>query len=275
MSDAPADTEVAAVPAVPADAGKPGKKAGGRAKAPASKPVKAAVVKSPKKPRAKTTSDHPKISVMVNGAIKGLAERGGSSLKAIKKYINDTYKVDAEKLAPFIRRYLKSGVTNGALVQVKGKGANGSFRLPAKGATAASAVAGGAAKGIKVKKAVVKPKKAVAGSPKKAKAAAASPKAKAKKPAVAAASPKKVKPAAKAKKVEAVVAAPAPASPAKPKKAAAAVAAPKKTAKAAAPKKSPVKPKTAAKATKKPKSPKPKKSAKPKAAPKKAAPKKK
>ncbi|KAL3290516.1 hypothetical protein HHI36_023856 [Cryptolaemus montrouzieri] len=41
-------------------------------------------------------------------AIKGLKERSGSSLQAIKKYIAANYKVDPEKMAPFIKKYLKS-----------------------------------------------------------------------------------------------------------------------------------------------------------------------
>lgn len=86
---------------------------------------------SPKKAKSKPT--HPKTSDMVNAAIKSLKERGGSSLQAIKKYIGANYKVDAEKLAPFIRKYLKAAVTSGSLVQTKGKGASGSFKLPAVG----------------------------------------------------------------------------------------------------------------------------------------------
>nr|CAH7738787.1 unnamed protein product [Callosobruchus chinensis] len=71
---------------------------------------------------------------MVINAIKGLKERGGSSLQAIKKYIAANYKVDAEKVAPFIKRYLKSSVASGALVQTKGKGASGSAKKSSKGA---------------------------------------------------------------------------------------------------------------------------------------------
>lgn len=92
----------------------------------ATTPKKAAAPKS-KKPRSKPT--HPRTSEMVNAAIKALKERAGSSLQAIKKYIASTYKVDAEKHAPFIRKYLKSAVASGILVQTKGKGAAGSFRL--------------------------------------------------------------------------------------------------------------------------------------------------
>lgn len=88
---------------------------------------KAAKPKSTKSQRPK--SSHPPTSEMVNAAIKELKDRKGSSLQAIKKYIASTYKVDGEKLAPFIKRYLKSAVTSGAVVQTKGKGASGSFKL--------------------------------------------------------------------------------------------------------------------------------------------------
>ncbi|XP_033328603.2 histone H1 [Megalopta genalis] len=77
----------------------------------------------------RTKSSHPPTSEMVNAAIKELKDRKGSSLQAIKKYITSTYTVDGEKLAPFIRRYLKTAVTSGAVLQTKGKGASGSFKL--------------------------------------------------------------------------------------------------------------------------------------------------
>ncbi|KOB67773.1 Histone H1 [Operophtera brumata] len=75
---------------------------------------------------------------MVKSAIKMLKERSGSSLKAIKKYIAAEYKVDSEKLAPFIRKYLKSAVESGALIQTKGTGASGSFKLESKSAKSAA-----------------------------------------------------------------------------------------------------------------------------------------
>ncbi|KAG8291291.1 hypothetical protein J6590_063924 [Homalodisca vitripennis] len=75
-------------------------------------PKKAKAAAASKKPRVKPA--HPPTSDMVNAAIKSLKERGGSSLQAIKKYIAANYKVDAEKLAPFIRKYLKSAVASGA-----------------------------------------------------------------------------------------------------------------------------------------------------------------
>lgn len=188
-----------------------------------------------KKPRVKP--NHPPTSDMVNSAIKSLKERGGSSLQAIKKYISANYKIDAEKLSPFIKKYLKTAVTGGKLIQTKGKGASGSFKLSAAG------------KG----KSESAPKKSAAARPKKAKAAGEK-KPKAKK----AASPAKKKSAPKA---------------ADKKKAAAPAKAAKKAKAVKAPKEKSTKPKAAAK---KPKTPKPKKAAPAKkAAPKKAAPKKK
>jgi hypothetical protein len=86
---------------------------------------------SAKKPRVKPV--HPRTSEMVANAISSFKERGGSSLQAIKKYIAANYKVDSEKLSPFIKKYLKTAVASGELVQTKGKGASGSFKVaPAK-----------------------------------------------------------------------------------------------------------------------------------------------
>uniref|UniRef100_T1IEP6 H15 domain-containing protein n=3 Tax=Rhodnius prolixus TaxID=13249 RepID=T1IEP6_RHOPR len=97
---------------------------------------------SPKKKAGPKTANkkasHPPTSQMVTAAIKDLKERGGSSLQAIKKYISTTYNVDAEKMSLFIRKYIKSAVETGELVQTKGKGAAGSFRLGGSDNTAKS-----------------------------------------------------------------------------------------------------------------------------------------
>lgn len=84
-----------------------------------------------KKP--KTAPTHPKVSEMVNDAITSLKERGGSSLQAIKKHIGSHHKVDLDRLTPFIKKYLKTAVASGTLIQTKGKGASGSFKLSASG----------------------------------------------------------------------------------------------------------------------------------------------
>merc|ERR1712141_632321 len=76
---------------------------------------KAKKAAKPKKPAA-----HPPSSAMVKAAIKALADKKGSSLAAIKKYVAANYKVDIVKIAPHIRRALKKGVETKALIQVKG-----------------------------------------------------------------------------------------------------------------------------------------------------------
>jgi len=120
-----------------------------------------------KKP--KTVPSHPKVSAMVNDAITSLKERGGSSLQAIKKHISSHHKVDMDRLTPFIKKYLKSAVASGQLVQTKGKGANGSFKLSVSGQKSKEPG----------KKTVKKPKKEGASPAKKAKPAkSAKPKAK-------------------------------------------------------------------------------------------------
>jgi len=117
---------------------------------------------------------------MVTSAIKELKEKKGSSLPAIKKYLASNYKVDPAKLAPFIRKFLKAAVVNGTIVQTKGTGASGHFKLPVAE--------------VKAKKVVVsKEKKSIA---KKAKAPGTLKKKKlpvAKKPAVGEPAAKKVK----------------------------------------------------------------------------------
>ncbi|XP_044004298.1 histone H1-like [Aphidius gifuensis] len=99
-------------------------------KAVAPKATKAKTPKSPKAVKAvKAPKAHPSTADMVKAAVKALAERNGSSLQAIKKYIAANYKLDTEKHAQFIKKYLKSAVISGDLVQTKGKGASGSFKL--------------------------------------------------------------------------------------------------------------------------------------------------
>lgn len=178
-------------------------------------PAKKAAAAKPKKP-----AEHPPVAQMVNSAISGLKERKGSSLAAIKKYVAANNKVDIDRLAPFIRKYLKKAVTDGKLVQTKGTGASGSFKLAktkeekpkAKKPAAAKKAAKKPAAKKSPKKAATKktPKKAAAKKPatkktpkkeKKAKKPAAAkpkkPKAKTAKSPKKAAKPKAKKPAAK------------------------------------------------------------------------------
>merc|ERR1712096_145479 len=138
-----------------------------------------------KKPAVKAA--HPPTSAMVEAAIGTLKERKGSSLIAIKKYIATNYKVNPVKHNHFIKKALHSGVEKKKLVQVKGVGAAGSFKL------------------AKVEKAKPKKKAVTAKKPKKAKTPS-KPKKKATKPKSAkkatkkAEKPKSAKTSAKPKK---------------------------------------------------------------------------
>ena len=142
---------------------------------------KATKAKKPKVPAA-----HPQYKVMVAAAIAALKERGGSSKVAILKYVNANYKVgsNATIVNNNVKKALVSGVKAGALKQVKGTGASGSFKLGEKPK----------AEKKPKKKVVKKPK-----SPKKAKKPAAKKPAakKAKSPKKAAKKPAAKKPAAK------------------------------------------------------------------------------
>ncbi|XP_043461283.1 histone H1-like [Leptopilina heterotoma] len=97
--------------------------------------AKASPKKSSASSKTKTVRskpNHPKTSEMVTAAISTLNDRSGSSYQAIKKYIVGTYAIDLDRLTPFIKKYLKSAVEQGDIIQTKGKGASGSFKLGAK-----------------------------------------------------------------------------------------------------------------------------------------------
>ncbi|XP_072025609.1 histone H1-like [Amphiura filiformis] len=162
----------------------------------------AAKAKKTAKPKKKSSpATHPPCSEMIVAAITNLKDRNGSSLQAIKKYIGANYKCDVDKLSSHIRKALKSGVSNGKLVQTKGKGASGSFKVstaakPAKKAAKKKPAAKKPAKkAAKPKKAAKKP---AAKKAKKTKKSAEKKAKKAKKP--AAKKPAAKKPAKKAKK---------------------------------------------------------------------------
>merc|ERR1712059_30372 len=56
-------------------------------------------------------------------------ERKGSSLVAIKKYIGTNYKADPVKMRIFIKKALASGVEKKTILQVKGVGMSGRFKM--------------------------------------------------------------------------------------------------------------------------------------------------
>ena len=100
------------------------------AEAAAAAPAKAKTPKKKAAAKPKAAPSHPKTTVMIVAAIKALKDRKGSSLPAIKKYIAANYKVDTVKLAPFIKKGLKSLVEKKALIQVMGKDSVHCYSLP-------------------------------------------------------------------------------------------------------------------------------------------------
>lgn len=87
---------------------------------------------SPKKTASKAKkaakpAEHPKYIEMIKAAITALKERSGSSRIAIEKYIKANYKVT--DVGPHLKMALKKGVASNVLVQTKGTGASGSFKV--------------------------------------------------------------------------------------------------------------------------------------------------
>ncbi|XP_026795404.1 histone H1 [Pangasianodon hypophthalmus] len=192
----------------------------------------ASTAKAPKKKSAsKAKKSGPSVSDLILKAVSASNERKGVSLAALKKALaGGGY--DVEKNNSRVKLALKALVKKGSLVQTKGTGASGSFKVSKGGAVKKPA------KKIEVKAKKPAPKKPVAKAVKPKKAPAKKPAAKkapkkVKKPAAAAAkkatkSPKKAKkPAAKkvtkspSKKVKAGKPKAAKPKPAKAKKAAA------------------------------------------------------
>ena len=150
-----------------------------------------------KKAAPKKPADHPKYSEMIVAAVGALKDRKGTSKQAIVKYIAANYKV-GDSANTHVKAALKRMVTSGALKQVKGAGASGSFKLAEKPKVVKKkkpAAKKPAAKKAAPKKAVAK-KAAKKTTPKKAKKPAAKKAAK-KTPKKAAKKPTPKKPAAK------------------------------------------------------------------------------
>ncbi|XP_066528931.1 histone H1-like [Hoplias malabaricus] len=149
-------------------------------------PAAAAPAKATKKKAAaRPKKSGPSVGELIVKAVSESKERSGVSLAALKKALA-AGGYDVEKNNSRVKAAVKSLVTKGTLVQTKGTGASGSFKLNKKQSEA--------------KKVAPKAKKPAAKKP----AAAKKPKkVAAKKPAAATAkrSPKKVKKPAAAKKV--------------------------------------------------------------------------
>lgn len=161
--------------------------------------------KENKKKWKQAPANHPHYRDMIKDALTNMKERGGSSRQAILKYIMGNYSINVDEKAAnnHLKMALRAGVKNGTLLQSKGQGASGSFRL-GEGKTSNKKKATPSKKSAAPKeKAAKSPKKTKKASPKKAaKKAKDSKKAKAKSPKKKAAGAKKGKAKAKAAKSE-------------------------------------------------------------------------
>merc|ERR1712058_127838 len=93
-----------------------------------------AAPKAKKAAKPKVPAAHPPYAAMITAAIKGLADKKGSSRHAILKYIVANNKVDAAKAAVRVRLALKKMIAAKKVVAAAaaGKKGAGSFKLPAK-----------------------------------------------------------------------------------------------------------------------------------------------
>ncbi|XP_041038233.1 histone H1.4-like [Carcharodon carcharias] len=159
----------------------------------------AAQVKTPKKKKKaapRSGAAGPKLGEQILKVVADCSDRKGMSLPAIKKALRGKG-LDVDKLGSQIKQSIKRNVKNGFLVQVKGTGASGSFKVPKN--TAPGKV-GKKAKAAAGKKSPVKKAAATKVTAKKA-AAKKTPKAAAKKsPAKKAAAKKTAKKSATPKK---------------------------------------------------------------------------
>nr|VZI04863.1 unnamed protein product [Spirometra erinaceieuropaei] len=89
-----------------------------------------AVIKVPK--TAKKHAARPPFGQMIVEAIGALQGRNGSSRQAILKYIKVHHNMGEKVAGARLRRALVAATVAGKLVQTKGSGASGSFKLPEK-----------------------------------------------------------------------------------------------------------------------------------------------
>uniref|UniRef100_A0A4W6DWY7 H15 domain-containing protein n=1 Tax=Lates calcarifer TaxID=8187 RepID=A0A4W6DWY7_LATCA len=98
--------------------------------APAAAPA-AAPAKPAKKKAAKPKRTGPSLGELIVKAVGASKERSGVSAAALRKSLA-AGGYDVEKNKARVRTTLKNLVTKGALIQVKGVGASGSFKLAKK-----------------------------------------------------------------------------------------------------------------------------------------------
>ncbi|KAJ8100475.1 putative histone h1 [Lipomyces tetrasporus] len=127
--------------------------------------------------KAVAPAEHPAYKDMIKEAVLQLKERNGSSRQALKKYIQNNFKIKASNFETQFNAALKRGVQSGEFVQPKGP--SGTVKLQKKEAkTTAEKKPVKKAAAVKPKKAAPAPKKEKKEvAPKKEKKPVAKPKA--------------------------------------------------------------------------------------------------
>uniref|UniRef100_A0A672L673 Histone H1 n=1 Tax=Sinocyclocheilus grahami TaxID=75366 RepID=A0A672L673_SINGR len=100
-------------------------------------PAAAVTKAAKKKAAAKRKTAGPSVSELIVNAVSASKERSGVSLAALKKALA-AGGYDVEKNNSRVKIAVKSLVTKGTLVQTKGVGASGSFKLVPDGETQSS-----------------------------------------------------------------------------------------------------------------------------------------
>lgn len=119
------EKEAATSPAKTKGKGRPKKE-----KAP--KVPKEKVPRGPGRPKGKSksaSSDTPPVHDMVIEALEMLQDRKGVSLQAIKRFMEENYKVDMHRQAIRVRKAILAGVESGDIIRTHGVGALGRFKL--------------------------------------------------------------------------------------------------------------------------------------------------
>lgn len=71
----------------------------------------------------------PPVHDMVIEALETVHDRKGVTLQAIKRFMEDNYKVDIQRLSSHIRKAVVNGVDEGTIIRTRGNGALGRFKL--------------------------------------------------------------------------------------------------------------------------------------------------
>lgn len=85
--------------------------------------------KAKAKSKVRKNADNPPFHDMIIEALETLDERKGTTLVAIKRYLEDYYHVDVHACKRFIKRVIISGVESGQIIRTQGKGVFGRFKV--------------------------------------------------------------------------------------------------------------------------------------------------